>query len=72
MLVSYVEPYIIVHSDRLISGSMIIQNKTNQTIWSSKFSDKEYINVKVKPSWPKRVMVTIFTDGAEIKKAITL
>ncbi len=72
ILISYITPYIIVHSDRLISGNMTIKNKKNQTIWGNQFTNKEYINIKVKPSWPKNLMVSVMVDGNKITKTITL
>jgi len=54
ILISYITPYIIVYADRLVSGNLTIKKKY-QTIWSSRFSDKEYINIKVNPSWPKKI-----------------
>ena len=72
MLISYIAPFIIVNSDRLISGNMIIKSKTNQTIWRTEFYNRESVHVKAEPSWPKSVMVIINAGGAETKKMITL
>ncbi len=72
ILISYITPYIIVHSDRLVSGNMTIKNEKKQTIWNSRFSDKEYINIKVKPSWPKSIWVTVVTNGNETTKIISI
>ena len=72
ILISYITPYIIVQSDRLVSGNMTIKDKKNQTIWSSQFSDKEYLNIKVKTSWPKSIWVTVAVKGNETKKVINI
>ncbi len=72
ILISYITPYIIVHSDRLVSGNMTIKNKKNQTIWSSRFSDKEYLNIKVQPYWPKNIWVIVAVKGSETKKVISI
>ncbi len=72
ILISYITPYIIVQSDRLISGNMTIKNKKNQTIWSSQFVNKEYINIKAEPIWPKHLLVSVVVDGNKITKTITL
>ncbi len=72
ILISYITPYIIVHSDRLISGNLIIKNKEKKIIRNSQFSDKEYLNIKVKPSWPKSIWVTVVTNGNETTKVINI
>jgi len=72
ILISYITPYIIVHADRLVSGNLTIKNEKNQTIWSSRFSGKEYLNIKVKPSWPKSIWVTVAVNGSETKKIISI
>ncbi len=71
ILISYVEPFIIVQSDKLISGKMIIKSKADRIFLSDNFHNKEYIHVKVQSSWTKSVVVMIYTDGAEKKKVIT-
>ena len=72
ILISYITPYIIVHADRLVSGNLTIKNKNNETIWSSRFTDKEYLNVKVNPSWPKKLMVAVVADGKKTNKLISI
>jgi len=72
ILISYIEPFIIVHSDRLVSGEINIKGKSGKTYWHNSFIRKEYINVKVQPIWPKQILVSIKTEREKTKKVFSI
>jgi len=72
ILISYIEPFIVIQSDQLITGELEIEGKSGKTYWHNSFIRKEYINVKVRPSWPKYLTVIIKTERTEMKKVFTL
>ncbi len=72
VLISYIEPYIIIHCDQLATGEVDIKSKSDVPVWYGKFSNKEYLNIKVKPSWPKSLVVKINANGHKTRKEINL
>ncbi len=72
ILISYVDPFIVVQSDRLITGRMVIRGETGRIYRSDEFSSTEYIHVRVKASWSRSVVVMIFAEGTETRKVINL
>ena len=72
ILTSYIEPFIFVQSDSLISGNIPIKGKNEKVVWNSKFNQKEFIHVKVQPAWPKDITVIIKTERSETKKSFTI
>ncbi len=72
ILISYVKPYVVVRSDELISGQLSIVNNEKTTLWDSEFFNKDYLSVKVKKEWDRKIKIILKTKGKQIKKDFTV
>jgi hypothetical protein len=72
ILISYIKPFVIVHSEKIISGKITINSYPGRILYTNDFSEIEYLNVKVKPSWPNNIRIIVKTEGKEIMKVLDI
>jgi len=72
VLISYVKPYNVIRSDKLISGCITIIGKEQDVLWENEFRNKDFISVKTKEHWHNNVKVVVLAGQHELKKELSI
>ncbi len=68
ILISYVKPYIIIRSDKVISGRLFIVGNSKKVLWTDEFLHKDFLSVKIKKDWKEKIEVIVEADNVKCKK----
>jgi len=72
ILITYIKPFIVINSDKLISGNLSIINSNNSIAMTKIFKSKTYFNIEVKKGYGDTITVVLTTREKEYKKRITI
>jgi hypothetical protein len=68
VIITYVKPYLIINSDELLTGLIIIRNGENKIIKKKEIVKQNFENIKVSKKEGDMIKVELITAGLEIKK----
>jgi len=72
ILISYVKPYIVIRSDKIISGHLSILGIGKKVLWTNEFRNKDFLSIKVKSEWKENIEVVVESDHEKIKKGLSI
>jgi len=72
ILISYIEPFVVINSDKLMSGTIKIFDSSLKVTFSEDFSTQSYFNVKVKSEFGETITVVLETKSRKYQKKLTI
>ncbi len=72
VLITFIKPNLIIHSDQLMNGRIQLLDKKHRSLWKGKVEGESFISIEVQPEWPEKIEVEIDTDHYKIRKEISL
>lgn len=72
VLITFLKPNIVIHSDRLLSGSITVLDKQRHLLWSLNIFNKSFVSIKTEQEWPKEIEVELNTGASRICKEIMI
>jgi len=72
ILITYIKPFVIINSNKLISGKINIIDSNNNIALTKKFNNSSYFNIKVNNEYGDDFLVVLKTQNIEVKKRITI
>jgi len=72
ILISYIEPFIVINSDKLLSGTIKLFDSSRKIRFSEKFYTQSYFNIKVKNGFGKTITVVLETGIRKYQKKLSI
>jgi len=72
ILITYIKPFVIINSNKLISGKINIIDSNNNIALTEIFNNSSYFNIKVNNEYGDDFLVVLKTQNIEVKKRITI
>ena len=72
VLISYVKPNIVINSDKLINGKLIIYDENNSEMAVRYLYGENFASIGIKAKQGSRIKVVVQTEGKEIKKYLLI
>ncbi len=72
ILITYIEPFVVINSDKLVSGSLSIIDSNNSIAMVKVFKSRTYFSIDVKKEYGNVITVVLEIQQKEYKKRITI
>ncbi len=72
ILITYIEPFVVINSDKLVSGSLSIIDSNNSIAMTKDFKSRTYFSIDVKKEYGDVITVVLDIQQKEYKKRITI
>ena len=72
MIITYMKPNLIIHSDVMISGHIRIMDKQKHILRAIDVSTESFVSIKTKAEWPKDIEVEVSSGAMTTRKEISI
>jgi len=72
VLITFLKPNLIIHSDKLMTGSIKVFDMQKHILWSLKLVHKNFVSIKAKPDWPDKIEIELYNEDKLIKKELMI
>jgi len=72
VLITFLKPNLVIHSDILISGKIDVLDKQKHLLMSINVVDKSFVSIKAKPEWPKEIEIKLRTGNVTFNKELLI
>ena len=72
ILITYIKPFVVINSDKLITGNLNIIDTNENIALTEKFKNRSYFNIEIDKEYGDTILVVLETKDTEVRKRITI